>query len=69
LSESALPDGRSSGAAQLHYDADKVNVTVEEMAIEDPQIAHAWGQWLFRILFTAQNPPQQDRWTLKVRGG
>ncbi len=32
-----------------------------------PQIGQVWGNRLFRILFTAQNPPQQDTWTLKVR--
>ena len=67
LAEAPLPDGRRTGAAKIHYAADKLTVSVEEIPLDDPALARAWGNRLFRILFTAQNPPQQDTWMLQVR--
>ncbi len=69
LSAVALPGGRTSGAAHLIYDAAKLAVTVEDIAIDDARMGPVWGERLSRILFRAANPPQRDMWVLAVRRG
>jgi hypothetical protein len=39
---------------------------VETVPIEDRQIGAVWGEQLFRIVFTVNNPAQQDRWAVQV---
>jgi len=67
LEETALPGERTTGAAHLIYDASKLAVTVDDIAIEDGRLGPVWGNRLSRILLRATNPPVQDTWTLSVR--
>lgn len=66
LKASELPDGRISGAAQLHYDDDKLTASTEEITIEDNRLRGIWGNRLARILFKATNPPQKGVWKLQI---
>ena len=65
LSEALLAGGRRAGTAWLLYDA-KLEVSVEEIPIEDERLAGVWDALLRRIVFRAANPPEQDIWTLKI---
>ncbi|HIE26210.1 TPA: heparinase, partial [Candidatus Poribacteria bacterium] len=66
LKASELPDGSPSGTAQLHYDADKLTASAEEIVIEDGNLKRIWGNRLIRIVFKANNPLQRDTWTLRI---
>ena len=67
LKEASLADGRTSGAARLRYDANRFTVSVETIFLEaGERLKHIWGNRLVRITLRAQNPPQQDAWTLRV---
>src|SRR5690606_18961256 len=57
---------RPSGSATITYDAAKFSPVVETVPIEDRQIGAVWGEQLFRIVFTVNNPAQQDRWAVQV---
>ena len=61
-----LPDGRFSGAAQLHYEASKLTACVEEITIEDGGLRQIWGNRLTRIILQAKTPMQKDSLTLRV---
>ena len=67
LKATELTDGRISGAAQLHYDADKLTAFTEEIVIEDNNLKRIWGNRLTRIVLKAKNPSQKDTWTLRLK--
>ena len=56
LGEAPLADGRVSGVARLLYDANTLDATIEEVAIEDGRLAGIWGDRLARILLAARTP-------------
>ncbi|MCY3869867.1 MAG: hypothetical protein OXG87_09935, partial [Gemmatimonadetes bacterium] len=66
LNKIELADGRMSGAARLHYDADVFDVAVEDIAIEDARLKTIWGDLLRRITLTVKNPEPQGGWTIRV---
>ena len=66
LNEVELADGRMSGAARLHYDADVFDVAIEDIAIEDARLKTVWGDLLRRITLTVKNPEPQGMWTIRV---
>ena len=66
LRASELSDGRSSGAALLNYDGNKLAASTEQIAIEDGRLKHIWGDRLTRIALVAKNPSQKDTWTLSI---
>jgi hypothetical protein len=66
LNETPLDAERASGTAELHYDGAGLEVSVEEIAIDDPRLQSVWGNRLTRILFRAVDPPMQDTWTLRI---
>lgn len=62
----AIADERESGSATLRYDGSKFSAAVEPVTIDDIRLKQVWGQHLFRIVLTATNPAQSDRWSLRV---
>jgi hypothetical protein len=66
LNPVSLADDRASGSAHLHYDADRLKASAEEIRIEDDRLRQIWGERLTRILLRAERPPLQDTWTLRV---
>jgi len=66
LKASELSDGRVSGAAQIHYDADKLTASTEEIAIEDSRLRQIWGNRLTRVILKAKTPAQVGKWQLRV---
>jgi len=66
LKEKALADDRVSGNAQIHYDADKLTATVEEIVIDDRRLQGVWGERLARIFLKSNNPQQKDTLTLRI---
>ncbi|MBL7200412.1 MAG: heparinase II/III family protein [Anaerolineae bacterium] len=67
LSEAPILDERRSGAGRITYDADRLSVSAEEVAISDERMGAVWGSHLTRLVFRAENPPRQDTWVLTVR--
>lgn len=63
----AFADDKASGAARLTYDAGLFRVTTETVAITDARMGPVWGDYLTRVVLTAQNPPQQGMWSFSVR--
>jgi hypothetical protein len=61
-----LADERTSGSAQLFYDAKKLTAVTEAIPVEDARLKSIWGARLTRILLRAENPPLRDTWTLRV---
>ena len=66
LKEVELADGRMSGAARLHYDADVFDVAIEDIAIEDARLKTVWGDLLRRITLTVKIPEPRGGWTIRV---
>jgi Heparinase II/III-like protein len=66
LSAAGLPDGRVAGSGVVHYDAERFTPSVEKIPITDGRMSKVWGQRLYRILLTAQNPQQQDTWKIEI---
>jgi hypothetical protein len=66
LKTSGLTDSRTSGAAQLHYDAEKLTASIEEISIEDSRLKGIWGDRLTRVLLKAKNPLVKDTWELRI---
>ena len=38
----------------------------EEIKLEDGRLRGAWGERVFRILLSAENPPRQGAWTVRI---
>lgn len=65
--ELALEPARHTSAhLHLHYDADKLQVEIEDIPIEDGRLQTAWGEHLRRIVLRAPHPLLQDTWTLRL---
>ena len=67
LSAADLPDGRRAGSGVIRYDAHRFAPSVETIPITDGRMSNVWGDQLWRILLTANNPQQQDTWKLEIR--
>ncbi len=66
LGERELPNGRKAGAATIQYDGDQFSTSVESIATDDARMAPIWGDEIYRIVLTANNPPQSGGWTLEI---
>jgi hypothetical protein len=67
LKEVPLADGRVSGAAKIHFDADVFNVSTEEISLVDGEKLHTvWGPRVVRITLCVKNPQTQGQWTLRI---
>ena len=69
LLEASLPGDRRTGSGIVAYDAAKLVLTTERVAITDARLGGVWGESLTRLVFTAQNPPLEDTYTFCVRTG
>ncbi len=61
LREAQIEEGRTSGSAQILYDAGRLAVKVDEMAIDDARLLPIWGKRLARITFVLQMPELEDQ--------
>ena len=66
LKQAPLADGRTSGEAALHFDADLFDVAIEPTPIEDGNLKRVWGEKLTRIALSVRNPQAQGEWTLRI---
>jgi hypothetical protein len=57
---------RTSGVAEVAYDADTFTVTTEVIAIEDERLQPVWGDTLTRIVLTVSNPSPKDTFALHI---
>jgi len=69
LKASELSGGRMSGAAQIHYESDKMAASAEEITVEDRRLRGIWGDRLTRIVLKAKNLSQKDAWKMKIIKG
>jgi hypothetical protein len=56
----------SANAVKIAFDAAVFKHAVEEIRIEDGRLRSAWGERLYRILLTAQNPGARGNWTTRI---
>ena len=61
----ALDADRRCGDAQIHYDADEILVSVQEIPLEVENLQHIWGGQLARMILKVKRPSQQGRLTLR----
>lgn len=54
------------GIARVLFDAKALTHSVEEIRIEDGRLKSSWGERLYRILLTAEAPPAEGEWTVRV---
>ncbi len=66
LSPRTIRDERQSGSATLHYPAATFSAAVETVPVADPQLGRVWGDQLFRVVLTVNQPAAKDTWTLKI---
>jgi hypothetical protein len=64
-----VPSARDSvaGGVEIAYDQTLFRATIEEIGIEDPQLAQSWGSALFRILLSAVKPGAEGEYTVVFR--
>ena len=53
--------------AQVGYDPAVFTLRVEELPINDPRLALAWGTRMCRLVFTAKDPQAAGSWKITVR--
>jgi hypothetical protein len=61
----AAPGAPGSGCV-LHYDARKLQATVEEIAVSDPRLRAVWGDRLARLVLTASGRALRDELRLAL---
>ena len=66
LNQTELADGRVSGSAHLHFDADVFDIAIETISIKDPRLNAVWGDVLRRIVLTVKNPEARGAWTIRI---
>ena len=66
LDEAPLVDGRTSGSARVHFDAQVFEAALETVAITDRNLRRVWGESVTRILLTALEPADSGTWTLRI---
>ena len=66
LKEAPFGEGRTSGAARIHYDADAFTARTEAVAITDERLGGVWGERLTRIVLQAKAPDRAGCWTLRI---
>lgn len=67
LEEVPLADGRVSGAAKVHFDADVFDVSTEEISLVDGERLHMiWGPRVVRVILEVKKPQIQGQWVLRI---
>jgi hypothetical protein len=51
---------------RILFDGNALHSTVEEVRIDDARLRASWGARLYRILLSANSPPLNANWTLRV---
>ena len=69
LAERQLPNSRSTGRAIIRVEKGELSPAVEEIPIEDSKLRRVWGDRIFRILLTAENPAHTGCWRISVGRG
>jgi len=60
-------DGEKFGSATIAYDAQKFEVVIEAVALDDRRLSRSWQtEQLTRILLKAKSPSKKDTWTVMV---
>jgi len=54
-----------SVALYVHYDADKMTASSEDISITDDRLKSVWGSGITRIILRVDSPPLRD--TLRLR--
>ena len=67
LGEREIVKGRNSGTAQLLYDPDRFDPSVESLPITDGNMGPVWGTELYRITFTCKRLEAEATCSFGVR--
>ena len=67
LGEREIVKGRNSGTAQLLYDPDRFDPSVESLPITDGNMGPVWGTELYRITFTCKRLEAEATCSFAVR--
>jgi hypothetical protein len=52
--------------AKVLYDSKALRPVVEEVVLKDGRLRASWGERLYRVLLTADKPPQQAEWSTRI---
>ena len=66
LQERDFGTGERSGSGWVEYDAAVFGVRSESVPIDDERMRPVWGDYLTRIVLTAENPPDSGKWRFCV---
>lgn len=59
--------GDMEGAiAFIYYDQDKFQLDTEAIAVTDRRLLRSWPPTIYRMLFTAKDPQNKDRWRFTI---
>lgn len=54
-----------AGTAQLLWNIPGADLSIDRLDLEDKRLRSAWGEALFRLRFTVDEPPRSGRWQLR----
>jgi hypothetical protein len=61
-----LPDGRTAGTGEIHYDSERFLVSLEEVHISDARMQPVWGTGVYRLLFELREPGKTGQWAFSI---
>jgi len=61
-----VDQGEPPLTVQVVYDGSKLKPVVETVSVEDGRLRSVWPERLTRILLKAEQPAQQDSWTVRI---
>jgi hypothetical protein len=59
---------RRSGSGALEYDGAFFQARVEEISTDDERLGPAWGDRLYRVVLSAENPPSESALRFRITG-
>lgn len=68
LNERPILDGRLSAAGSVTYDGELFSADVESIPLNDERMRSTWGEEIYRIRLTVQDPPRSGTWRFHVAG-
>ena len=67
LQETPLPGDRVTGSGRITFDSGTFEARVEKISLEDGERLHKiWGSRIVRVLLTARNLSNQEKWNLRI---
>ena len=69
LREREIKPGRVPAEAHLRFPAGLFSATVETISIQDEELAEAWGDRLYRVVFSIQKPALKGSWQFEIETG